>query len=524
MGKKIRQIKNPGCNDIIRIMYWIVFGYLLLVLFFFSKVHYIWSGATKAGDVWEKDLLPNFILMPAGVILFLVLFRAANDKAGRIHRKGICLFLVFLSMGLQIYAARQYYMLGKWDPFYIYEAAIGFARGENTERTISYLSRFPNNISLAFLYSVLIRLSEMIFGQLNKGQGHMVLIVFQSVLNHTTGFLLYATTKRLLGKNKAAFTAVIYWLLVVISPWVSVPYSDSAGLIIPISILYIYLFVRVKRIPWAKWFIIGILTYFGYSIKPQAAIVSIAIIVVAVLRVFRNHLTKETSLMVLGKAAVFLSGIVVCFCSVAQIPHITHLELDSDQKYTWTHFVMMGLNEERNGVWDSDDNKLTRGTENQDERAEMNIRIAKERVSDMGVAGLAKHVIRKTLAVYNDGTFAWNGEGHFYEELTEPKDEIAADILRKIYYPLEKGGEYNPVWCHFEQIIWLGILFWCFIAGFGEKHQYIRIIMLSLIGLTIFELLFEARARYLYIYTPFFILAAAYGLNTFQKKTAKKGK
>lgn len=35
--------------------------------------------------------------------------------------------------------------------------------------------------------------------------------------------------------------------------------------------------------------------------------------------------------------------------------------------------------------------------------------------------------------------------------------------------------------------------------------------MLSLIGVTLFVLIFEARARYLFIYAPFYVIAAVSG-------------
>ena len=38
------------------------------------------------------------------------------------------------------------------------------------------------------------------------------------------------------------------------------------------------------------------------------------------------------------------------------------------------------------------------------------------------------------------------------------------------------------------------------------------VMSLSIMGLTIFELLFEARARYLYIYVPIYILVFGYGI------------
>ena len=50
---------------------------------------------------------------------------------------------------------------------------------------------------------------------------------------------------------------------------------------------------------------------------------------------------------------------------------------------------------------------------------------------------------------------------------------------------------------------------------FIKKNQLdkrIVVLMMSLVGLTIFEMLFEARARYLYIYAPIFITLSIIGL------------
>jgi len=48
--------------------------------------------------------------------------------------------------------------------------------------------------------------------------------------------------------------------------------------------------------------------------------------------------------------------------------------------------------------------------------------------------------------------------------------------------------------------------------------------MLALIGLTIFELLFEARARYLYCYVPLYILLASVGADSARKRIISKRK
>ena len=77
-------------------------------------------------------------------------------------------------------------------------------------------------------------------------------------------------------------------------------------------------------------------------------------------------------------------------------------------------------------------------------------------------------------------------------------------------------GKYSAA----SQAIWLTVLFMGLLTGimamegtFGNRSGIIQkgalyVLMLSLTGLFIFELLFEAKARYLFSYTPYFLMAA----------------
>jgi len=49
-------------------------------------------------------------------------------------------------------------------------------------------------------------------------------------------------------------------------------------------------------------------------------------------------------------------------------------------------------------------------------------------------------------------------------------------------------------------------------SSLGRRDARMSVIMLSLIGLTIFETVFEARARYLFCFAPLFIILAASGM------------
>ena len=63
------------------------------------------------------------------------------------------------------------------------------------------------------------------------------------------------------------------------------------------------------------------------------------------------------------------------------------------------------------------------------------------------------------------------------------------------------------------QAIWMLVLALALCCAVFVKEERLAVVMLSLIGITLFEMLFEARARYLYCYAPVYILMASIGLN-----------
>jgi ABC-2 type transport system permease protein len=66
-------------------------------------------------------------------------------------------------------------------------------------------------------------------------------IAFQCFLNTLTGFMLFFLIRKVLRDDRAAAAGfMIYVLLIGLSPWVSIPYSDSIALIFPVSVLLLY--------------------------------------------------------------------------------------------------------------------------------------------------------------------------------------------------------------------------------------------------------------------------------------------
>ena len=115
------------------------------------------------------------------------------------------------------------------------------------------------------------------------------------------------------------------------------------------------------------------------------------------------------------------------------------------------------------------------------------------------------------LIAYSDGTFAWGMEGVFFYQLYDCPNNAAAPFMRSLFY---RNGDNYMVFVTLEQFVWILVLLLCMCSSFSMvkgKRNELLLLMLSLIGLTIYLLLFEVRARYLYTYVPIFCILAASG-------------
>jgi len=93
--------------------------------------------------------------------------------------------------------------------------------------------------------------------------------------------------------------------------------------------------------------------------------------------------------------------------------------------------------------------------------------------------------------------------------------------IRNIYY---ESGSNNSIFKYIVQGAWLIILSIQPLTIFIKRKNMdnsMRVVLLSLIGLFIFESIFEARARYLYTYVPIFIVSGMIGLNEFLNRMKK---
>lgn len=115
----------------------------------------------------------------------------------------------------------------------------------------------------------------------------------------------------------------------------------------------------------------------------------------------------------------------------------------------------------------------------------------------------------KTDLYHEQRYFFLGDEGIFFDTVPE-HDNPLHDIYSEIFYP---EGKYFALYCEFAQVIWMQILLGIVFLFLDLRRETYRkaLLMIVLCGLLVFLMLFEARARYLILYSPAFLILSLHG-------------
>lgn len=502
-----------------------VFGFfmaliLFLCLFFegqdyFAKKDFLWSNLgilLFLSIVFLILLIIYFFCFEMGINLNFKLKLPSSD----------CLIAVFsiILFILQCVICYNVFFLAGWDPYYIRISASYII--ENSPKLSiydMYYSMYPNNQSLVLIAALLLKLNNAL-GIFTGQYETFIFVILNCLINSFTCYISYKTLKLFVSSRYAALGFLLCVLVFGLSPWSVVFYSDSLALFIPVLCLYLYkrpakdsalrMACRLSAIA------IGIA---GFFIKPQCLILIISIFIMETV-----FLLKKIKLEKINRYACLLLTAVLCFTVFSGVVisgvKKSGIEIDSGKKMGAWHFAMMGLNSQTNGAYVEEDVTFSKQFDTKEQRRVANLNEIKQRLNDMGLKGYFEHISKKMLTTFNDGTFAWNEEGTFYLIEVQTSDNSLSRLLKSFYY---SNGERHALFGLIGQIIWILTLmlslFSCFRNFEKAQKNTMSILWLCILGLVLFEILFEARARYLYIYAPIFCITAIMGLKNICQHT-----
>ena len=481
----------------------------IIFLVIFLIVNFVVLFNHVKTNVSISFLFNNNILVLIGIFLLLIVFFLLKKIKGKFSDKWIVIILSIIMFAFEIFITVNALFRSGWDVSMIYDAAYSniFDNYPKVSYTAlkGYFERCQNNTFL-LLY-------EMFFAFIVRSIGKgpktlsLILVFCNCIIFTINGVMLYFCVKKITNNQKLSLLSwIIYFLLVGTSSWFLVPYSDSVGLLFPMLILFVYVYFN-KNI-YFKTFLIALISFVGYQVKPQVLIVFIAIVVFEFLRLFSKKITRNILIKYLRKL------IIVCltYCLVGlPIFYVRNdvMKLNPNKNLGLTHFLMMGLNTETNGVWNGGDVSFSASFQNPKVRRQQNLKMLKKRIKELTALELVKYERNKILINFDDGTFYFGGEGSFY--ILSYYDGIKLNkFVTSFAY---STGEYYIYISSIRQAIWLVVLILMLFSVWRKNNTVVNVVQLSLVGLFLFEMLFEARSRYLFIYVPYFIILAVIGVD-----------
>ena len=424
----------------------------------------------------------------------------------------------------------------------------------NTDKIMhGYYSRYANNLFLTYIFLNIYKLSKVI-GIYN---GYFLLLFIQSIIFSVGGYLIYKIADMYFKERYKIYsvcTWIIYMIIVGLSPHIVLTYSDGIGMFLSLLLTYIIFKLEDRKILINNKEIIRNrilktililfftnLTIISYYIKPQIIIVSIAYGIIKLmnitLSIIKKYIIKlkiinskkiinnknkiQTNIYyIIIILLIILTGYMT-YTYIRKANNSMGIDVDKEKRFNITHYAMLGWNTESKGVFTVKDENFSGKYEKLKDREKANIEELKRRITEMGLGGVINQIARKILTNYNDGTFS--GVATFVyirdEYNIQGLDNNLSEFLKNIYY---ERGKYNQIYTQIMQCLWISILIFNMFSYNDSKSRKIAIIILALIGLFLFETIFEARSRYIFVYVPLYIFIGVIGIKNVLNWTSRR--
>ena len=343
-------------------------------------------------------------------------------------------------------------------------------------------------------------------------------------------------------------------IIVGLSPHIVLTYSDGIGMFLSLLLTYIIFKLEDRKILINNKEIIRNrilktililfftnLTIISYYIKPQIIIVSIAYGIIKltniILSIIKKYIIKlktikskkiidnknkiETNIYYIIIILLIIFTGYMTYTYIRKANNNMGIDVDKEKRFNITHYAMLGWNTESKGVFTIKDENFSGKYEKLKDREKANIEELKKRINEMGIGGVINQISRKILTNYNDGTFS--GVATFVyirdEYNIQGLDNNLSEFLKNVYY---ERGKYNQIYTQIMQCLWISILIFNMFSYNDSKSRKIAIIILALIGLFLFETIFEARSRYIFVYVPLYIFIGVIGIKNVLNWTSRR--
>ena len=471
-------------NKFLSISYKVIIA-ILIVLF---------SYITLVSAFYGLDQILFPIIVIIGTIITFFLFKFIYKQIQKLSSKKIKIIAIIISILFFIGLLLVGLLLpisSVTDLSHIIEYVNRMFSLDSLTITGSYFSKYTNQVPLLIFAYFFTKIGS-IFGCTN-----VVLTgtIFNALFMSIMAFFIYLTGKELKDEK----TGLLALIFTVINPifylYSSYFYTDT--LCMPFAVIGLYLAIKcIKTDSIKKKILFGILSglifFIGLKVRIVVVILLIAILALILINKEIKHKLKIYFVLLIG-LVVGLLGFKVAYSFFG-------INLNPNEAFPITHWLMMGLNEEHTGGYNGSDHDLTFNEKTYEKKKEANIEEIKSRLKELGPIGLIKLEGAKIARTWSSGNYG------VYAKLNNTSDGVG------IYEYLGGYGNTNIFLKYSLQILKTYISFMILlglVTRFRKKsdtYHYEDIIYIALFGAILFYILWESAQRYSLSFLPWMII------------------
>ena len=491
-----------------------VFNYVFFVLFSFITI--------SAATVIFKDFFVVFFTALTIFILFCIGgYVYKYDKLPTDKQVNIIFFILIAVMIILQVIIGYNLICNKFFDWRVMDVlSRNFAESgsfENMYRGLpesnnGYMARYPNNNGTLIMLSFYNRLVYLVLGYVPL----YAPVALNTLCITVAVVFTFLIAKKIFNPMGALITSVFCFMFLPYYTYTAYYYSDSLSIsFVPIAVYFIILGVKAANNKPIKQIICLIIAAvsisIGYSIKGSILVILVGALVYIVLE---NKL-KQAIISILCIVLAFGVTTVGIKALCTSMKFTTEEELYEEQ-YPINHWIMMGLNGK--GGFNQEDSSFTGNAGNYDEKkAAVNKEIA-NRLNEMGFDGMIEHLSKKLSYTWGDGTYYIYHHLNIYE-----KD---GETLKTEYNPLfefvlQDGKYYEGFSVYSNTLQMIMLIFMLMSAYYGIRRKKITAMTFIrgiVFGMALFFMVWETRSRYIFNFTPMFILLASGGINVFMSR------
>ena len=422
--------------------------------------------------------------------------------------------IIFAGVGvmLVIQLAAAYFLATEpvTDLQVINRYAVSFAHTGNfdliqkdAQKNFIYMIRYPNNLALMFILSFLYRVGFLITGYVSN----YIAVILNTLCINASVLMTALLAQKLFGNRKALMTLLLCMLFLPYYTYTPYYYTDSLSMPFFVGGMYL-LFSAIKSETKYKKYVMmlicGVVLMLGFKVKGSVLI----LLAVAVVYMLLKLNIKKAACLTLALLIGFGSTYAV-YTAAYRASNIITPEQEYKYEFPPSHWIMMGL--KGYGCYTIVDAEFTGRRDGKDAKIEATTEIINSRIEQRnnrtnGVDDMLTHLDRKSVWTWEDGSY------FISHHIDQPRN--GRNVLHS--YVLNDGENhiiYYAYCCGFQLFLILMMAISAFRSIIRPSVNVNVLFRGVVFAIFVFLRIWETRSRYLYNFTPAFILLAVDGLD-----------